>query len=98
MTLLTSVDCTDVASCAKILYLVVEFPQTTQGRQAVFSGAVRIGMLEYSGMTPSLPYGLTYWLLNLVTGMLAVTIDGILARVCTPVLVGGCGRLLFGYC
>jgi len=74
---------------------VVEFPQITQGRQAVFSGAVRIGMLEYIGITPSLPYGLIYWFLNLVTGMLAVTIDGILARVCTPVLVGGCCCLLF---
>jgi hypothetical protein len=94
--LLTSVDCTEVASCAKILYLVDELPQITQGKHAVFSGAVRIGMLEYIGMTPSLPYGLTNWLLNLVTGMLAVKIDGILARVCAPVLVCGGGGLLFG--
>lgn len=80
------------------MYLVVEFPHTTQGRQAVFSGAVSIGILEYSGITPSLPYGLTYWLLNLVTEMLAVMIDGILAGVGTPILVCGSSRLLFSYC
>jgi hypothetical protein len=74
---LTSVDWTEIASCSRILYLVEEFPQITHGRQAVFSGAVRIGMLEYIGITPSLPYGLTNWVLNLVTGILAVTIDGI---------------------
>jgi hypothetical protein len=66
-----------MASCSRILYLVDEFPQITQGRQAVLSGAVRIGILEYIGITPSFPYGLTYWVLNLVTGILAVTIDGI---------------------
>jgi hypothetical protein len=76
---------------------VEELPQITHGKQLELSGAVRMGMLEYIGITPSFPYGLTYWLLNLVTGMLAVTIEGILAGVCTSVLVGCCSCLLLCY-
>jgi len=44
-------------------------------------------MLEYNGITPSFPYGLMYRFGNTLIGWLAVIIDGILAIVCSSVVV-----------